>query len=115
MASQRELYKLQHNEELPHIADVGLVLAFTDYTDVGGDTWTAGETQYGPYFQKIPENPFTNSNTISEVADYTSAASDDTIGWYYDTTGSDAGTMCPSYVDSDGDSISDGDEASYAR
>ena len=55
MASQRELYKLQHNEVLPHLCSSGLVAdAFTQTTDVNGDLTG---TDFGPYMQSVPTNP----------------------------------------------------------
>jgi general secretion pathway protein G len=62
--SQIELYKIQHNDDLPSDAAVGLVLAMTEQTDIDG----AAGTDYGPYLQKIPTNPFNDLDTITEAA-----------------------------------------------
>ena len=79
--SQIELYKIQHNDELPGAGTATLVDALTDQTDIAG----AAGTDYGPYLQSIPVNPFNNLNTI---ATGTAAASplDNTTGWYFNTT-----------------------------
>jgi len=62
--SQLELYKVQHLERYPHIADTGLpdasaanfVLRLTGRTDQEGQIIATGK--FGPYLQKFPTNPF---------------------------------------------------------
>ena len=100
--SQIELYKLQHNEALPSAAAVGLTLAMTAGTDVLG----AAGTDYGPYMQKLPTNPFNNLATIREEAttSATTTAGANTHGWVLCTTD---GSFYPDYVDADGDGACD--------
>jgi general secretion pathway protein G len=61
---QIQLYRIQHNETFPSLAD------FSDQmtTEIGGK---------GPYLLSIPNNPYTDTNTLGEGAEGTSA-------WYYD-------------------------------
>ena len=47
--SQLELYKVQHLERYPHIADTGL-------PDASAANFATGK--FGPYLQKFPTNPF---------------------------------------------------------
>src|SRR5438552_10410732 len=54
MRGQLELYKLQHNNSYPTLAN--FTAAMTTKTDVNG---AAGGT-FGPYIQKVPNNPFSN-------------------------------------------------------
>lgn len=78
--SQIELYKIQHNDDLPSDAAVGIVSAMTAQTDIDGNTGT----DYGPYLQKIPTNPFNDLDTITEAA--TDANSAGGAGWFFNTT-----------------------------
>ena len=69
--TQIELYKLQHNGSYPTLAGFGAQM--TAGTLVDG---TAG-ADFGPYLLSIPNNPFSNVNTITnEVAGAGK-------GWYY--------------------------------
>ncbi|MBN2560691.1 MAG: prepilin-type N-terminal cleavage/methylation domain-containing protein [Phycisphaerae bacterium] len=72
---QIELYKLQHNGLYPTAADV--VAQLTGTTDVAGATTG---TDFGPYLQTMPNNPFTNTNTVGSGVVGSSA-------WYYNVTG----------------------------
>jgi len=76
--SQIELYKIQHNDQLPGIGGATFVQAMTGKTNVAG----AVGTDYGPYLQKIPTNPFNDSATIDE----TGTPGNDGGGWDFDTT-----------------------------
>ena len=78
--SQIELYKIQHNDNLPSSAAVGIVSAMTEQTDIDGN---AG-TEYGPYLQKIPTNPFNDLATITEAATDPGIAGG--AGWFFNTT-----------------------------
>lgn len=75
--AQIELYKTQHNGTYPTLTNFSTQM--TAGTKVDG---TAG-TDFGPYLQSIPNNPFSNVNTLS-----TSAAAA-TLGWYYNETTGD--------------------------
>ena len=72
--SQIELYKIQHNDNPPSAVGATFVAQMTGTTNVNG---TAG-TDFGPYLERIPTEPFTNSAVVGN----TSA----TVGWCYDTT-----------------------------
>ena len=83
MRSQIELYKIQHNDDLPgQVGSATLVQAMTGQTEVDGDVWAAG-TAYGPYVQKIPLNQFNDRDTIREEAATTAGANTD--GWTFNT------------------------------
>ncbi len=91
LRSQIELYKIQHNDDLPSDSAmaVGLVLALTGYTDQYGNASTQGaDGALGPYMQKIPSNQFVTGVTTDG---FTQAAGgvcpgDGLTGWWYDTT-----------------------------
>ena len=72
--AQLELYKLQHNGTYPALNT--FTTQMTEGTKVDG---TAG-TDLGPYLLTIPNNPFSNVNTI------TNEAAGSGKGWYYDAT-----------------------------
>lgn len=78
MRSQIELYKIQHNDQLPGAGTATFVLAMTGQTDVAG----AVGADYGPYLQKIPSNQFIDS----DVVDLTGTPGDGVGGWDFNTT-----------------------------
>ena len=78
---QIELYKFHHNGQLPAFASetsVDFERRMTIQTDVNGD---AG-TDYGPYMNSIPINPFNGLNTVRIDGDVAGANID---GWRFDT------------------------------
>ena len=93
--SQIELYKIQHNDNLP--GEVGgatstaaLFKAHMEgYTEVDGTAATGpGTGIFGPYLQKIPSNPFADANAITTIlpvtTDPTTAVT--TSAWFFNTT-----------------------------
>jgi general secretion pathway protein G len=79
--SQIELYKIQHNDNLPGAGTASFTEALTETTDVDGTT--SGDA-YGPYLKSMPANPFNNDNTVS-TGTATSSPGDDSSGWYFNT------------------------------
>jgi general secretion pathway protein G len=80
--SQIELYKFHHNDQLPAAtgeAATEFERRMTTKTDVNGN---AG-TNYGPYIQTIPVNPFNDLNTLRIDG---AASGANTEGWRFDTT-----------------------------
>jgi len=74
--SQLELYQVQHNGDYPTLAEMWDNL--TETTDITGATTG---TDFGPYLQKAPTNPFENSATLA--ANGSAAAG---VGWTYNAT-----------------------------
>lgn len=66
LRSQISLYKIQHNDAAPALADFSTNMT----TQIG---------QYGPYLQVVPKNPFNDSDTLA-------AADGATVGWVYDAS-----------------------------
>jgi general secretion pathway protein G len=96
--SQIELYKIQHNDNFPGPGDVTFEESMTKYTDISGDdtvTQTPGSGRFGPYLQKMPENPFNTLATVAEV-NGVDGLGNDSHGWHFDK---DTGQF---YADSDG-------------
>ena len=91
--SQIELYKIQHNDQLPGQQTGGATFtqALTGLTNVNGAVQTTpGAGVYGPYMREIPRNPFTDSRDVSESnAKLTTGTAD--AGWHFVTSGADAG------------------------
>jgi general secretion pathway protein G len=85
MRSQIELYKIQHNDQLPSSAAVGFITALTGQTDQYG----AAGTDFGPYLQQIPKNQFVspeaNQDDITVEAGTGSLGGGD-VGWHFDTS-----------------------------
>ena len=84
--SQIELYKIQHNDDLP-VPEGATWNKMTKYTDIDGtvnDTFTAAQFKYGPYLQKIPMNQFNDLDKI-RVESGASTAGANTDGWVFNT------------------------------
>ena len=88
--SQIQLYKIQHNDNFPgiangtHTASAGFEASLTAETDIYGVAAAAG-TGFGPYIQQFPTNGFNNDKTILEAGTTPGAATDAT-GWFYNNT-----------------------------
>ncbi len=100
LRSQIELYKIQHNDIPPSLAN--FVEQMTDYTDIDGvGQAAAGPGVYGPYIQKVPINPFNDDDAV--VAGPPTGM--DSGGWAYDQ---DTGAIhAEDSYDGDGDDIPD--------
>jgi general secretion pathway protein G len=85
--AQIELYKIQHSDDLPGTySGVTFPQSMTMYTVKSGAlaaTQAPADNVYGPYLQKMPTNPFNDSNSV-EVG--TGVPADGDNGWYYNTT-----------------------------
>jgi general secretion pathway protein G len=80
--SQIELYKIQHNDDLPTAGGLTFEVAMTGYTDQYGAASTQGAVgAFGPYLQTIPVNPFTAGNGVNGAS-----ASGSPQGWTFDAT-----------------------------
>ena len=80
MRSQIELYKVQHNDDLPTDGTAGFIAGMTGQTDIYG----AVGTDYGPYVQKIPINAFTDKDTVDVAG--TDTIGNDSHGWDFNPT-----------------------------
>jgi general secretion pathway protein G len=108
LRSQLELYKVQHLDHYPNeyydatagawTADTGnFVARLTGTTDLYGQT---SGSDYGPYLQQFPTNPFANANTSSvEFGTGAPGSADGDPGWYFDT---DAGQVYANTADHTG-------------
>ena len=79
--SQISLYQNQHNDAFPDLSTNWNQL--TAETELDGTTPEAGDITYGPYLQKTPVNPFTDSSSVAgtPTTDGTASA---TVGWVWD-------------------------------
>ena len=87
MRSQIELYKIQHNDQMPGAGTASFTDALTGYTDVAGAlvaVQAPSANVYGPYLQQIPKNPWNNSIVVTSGAADPGVAGDD--GWFFNTT-----------------------------
>jgi general secretion pathway protein G len=92
--SQILLYKIQHNDNLPgvangtHLGTADFVASMTGYTTIFGVATTQTDPNgYGPYLMKIPTNQFVDSDvvTCNPVGGVTPGTSTDgSQGWYFD-------------------------------
>jgi general secretion pathway protein G len=84
--SQIELYKVQHNDVPPTFAAFENQMIYC--TDISGAIQGAGSKQrdeangfrYGPYLERVPNNPFNMLNTV----DNSGTVGDNIGGWEYD-------------------------------
>lgn len=89
--SQIELYKIQHGDVLPTIADGGdeLIRVLTTKTNYDGVLYTgamatAGDASYGPYMQKWPVNAANaESRVLVQAADPAADAVNADNGWVF--------------------------------
>jgi len=107
MRSQIELYKIHHNDNLPGVANgthidngglsVGFTIAMTSKTNQDGVVGATAEYRFGPYMQRIPDNPFCgtvgveNDVTLAAARIAVGAVGSDATGWWFVTSGVDAG------------------------
>lgn len=101
MRSQISLYKIQHNDDPPILAGLQADATTAGTGQLTGTTNAAGETSgsdFGPYLQSIPKNPFNNSNSIA-------AADGEGVGWVY--TASDGTVTLAANDISDTDVVDD--------
>ncbi len=87
--SQIELYKIQHNDELPGqgTGSTDFETDMTTYTEVDGTAASPqepGDGVYGPYLQKIPTNPWNDKYDVTETAPDPGTAGN--AGWFFNTT-----------------------------
>ncbi|MGB2865727.1 MAG: prepilin-type N-terminal cleavage/methylation domain-containing protein, partial [Sedimentisphaerales bacterium] len=83
LRSQIELYKIQHNDDLPAAGvntEADFIADMTAQTNVAG----AAGTDYGPYIQKVPTNQFTDRDTVRIEAGPSTAGAD-THGWVFNS------------------------------
>lgn len=81
LRSQIELYKVQHNDVAPTLALFeGQMVYTTDIVGTVNGTSKARTAvfEFGPYLERVPEQPFTNENTV--VGAQGAAGAD---GWVY--------------------------------
>ncbi len=98
---QIELYRYHHQERMPAaVGETGddFVRRLTTQTDMNGNAGVA----FGPYFLRMPVNPFNNLTTV-RIGD--AAAGANTHGWRFDPI---AGQFqADDNVDADGDGTID--------
>lgn len=86
LRGQIETFKAHHSGIVPAL---GTLAELTSKTDVAGAIGTTPGTHiYGPYVREIPDNPFTNSNTVTAIASSPATGGDVTSGggWLYNKT-----------------------------
>lgn len=84
LRSQIELYRTHHDGKLPS----GTLVELTKSTDSTGAQGTGASYPYGPYVRELPNNPFTNNNTVTVIATSPATPADVTGsgGWLFNTT-----------------------------
>jgi len=84
--SQIELYKVQHNDNFPGVADGTHTagLGFQNSLIEGSNLFGETGTDYGPYLQKFPTNQFNDLDTV-EIEAGVAALGGGNCGWHYDT------------------------------
>jgi hypothetical protein len=81
-----DLYKMQHNNQLPGAGGAGFEMALVTCTDIGGNQVPCDSSgTYGPYLEVMPQNPFSSLHGSSIRMDGPPAGADMTH-WRFDTT-----------------------------
>ena len=67
MRSQISLYKIQHNDTAPTLLEMNADVTTPGSSVMTGQTDELGAagTEYGPYLQSIPANPFNGKSTLA--------------------------------------------------
>jgi general secretion pathway protein G len=87
LRSQIELYKVQHNDTAPAQASATFTNQMVYCSDItGAVAGTPSKVrdathQFGPYLERVPENPFNSLATIGAAGTV-----DSSVGWGYDAT-----------------------------
>jgi general secretion pathway protein G len=82
--SQIELYKVQHNDDIPVPESGGATWdVMTQYTDIDGEAQATKDSThiYGPYLQQVPKNPFNDSKAINVVTTDPTTGNN-SFGWW---------------------------------
>ena len=69
--AQIQLFKIQHNDQSPTVADFEAGMTVIDANG------------FGPYLERIPNNPFTNDNTVGAPASGESWELDESTGNFH--------------------------------
>lgn len=87
MRSQIELFKIQHNDDLPGQVDASFLICMTGYTDEDSiEVASDANGVFGPYVQKIPSNPWVKDSADAvTVTEGTAAPGSGPTGWYFNT------------------------------
>ncbi len=84
LRSQIELYRTHHDGKLPS----GTLVELTKATNVSGTQGTGVNFPFGPYLRTLPDNPFSNANTVTLItaSPATAAQVTGTGGWLFNAT-----------------------------
>lgn len=84
---QIEVYRHEHNDAYPAFAN--FVDQMTLASNVNGDTAAVGTAgyPYGPYLPKLPANPFTDTDALSNTS--IGGGGVGSSAWFYDETNGD--------------------------
>ena len=81
LRQQIDLYKAEHDSRLPSATLAELLIA----TDINGTAGSTPQHRFGPYVLALPDNPFTNANTVRTAGANPPAAASGAAdaGWLY--------------------------------
>ena len=79
--SQLELYRVQHSSYPDGADSAAWKLQLSAQTDIAG----AAGTDFGPYLQIFPTNPFTNSSNVKLDTAAAGVPGTGTEAWYFNT------------------------------
>lgn len=88
MRCQIELYRIQHNGDLPGNGTATFEQAMTGKTNAAGTLGAAG--RYGPYLKKIPRNPFNDLDAV-EIEAGGADVGGGNFGWHFNSS---TGAFC---------------------
>src|SRR5512140_3642931 len=92
MRSQIQLFKIQHNDNLPGWANATWLQHMTGYSDQYGNIVAQGSVgAFGPYMRAVPANPFVDPGTTTPPVNQTVTVgpgpipANNSSGWYFNT------------------------------
>jgi general secretion pathway protein G len=90
LRSQIELYRAQHTDQIPQPTFTGPIETWPQMTETttragapSGSKIRTPVNECGPYLERVPNNPFTRTNTIVSCVDRAANPRDGTTAWAY--------------------------------
>jgi general secretion pathway protein G len=86
LRSQIQLFKVQHNDTPPNAATFESEMVYCTDIDLANAATPSKERtatyEFGPYLERVPDNPFTSDSTVADADGAAPAAG--AAGWLYD-------------------------------
>ncbi len=78
-----ERYRMEHGGLTPDLIDDRRLPQLTKKTNIDGDIGTGPEFIFGPYLERMPDNPLSDTANVYTVTSIPPSSLDRRIGWVY--------------------------------